>query len=107
MMKLRGSKELMKQLEEIKDKAKEEIDGRVELKDLLSDDFLEKYTDFTSFENLFESLPVKIESQEELNNLDETKVNPIIQEKTKFSTWSELMQMAANYYAEKKLDKLL
>lgn len=105
-MKSRGSKELMKQLKKIGDKVKEEIDGKVELKDLLSDDFLEKYTDFTSFEDLFESLPIKIESQEELNNLDETKVNPIIKEKTKFSTWSELMQTAANYYAEKKLDKL-
>lgn len=105
-MRIKGAKNLEKQLNKIGDKAKKEIDGKVSLEELFSQDFLQKHTSFKSCENLMNSLPIEFESQEDLDNMDKSKVDPIIKENTEFDNWDEFSQAAANSYAKKKLKKL-
>ncbi|HLR91698.1 MAG TPA: hypothetical protein VK048_01395 [Atopostipes sp.] len=105
-MKMKGFKDIERQLKNIEKRVKEEIDGKVSLEELLSEDFLKQYTEFSDLEDLFDSLPVKIESQEDLKNIDESKVDPVIKERTEFNSWSDLIQTAAYNYAKKKLDNL-
>jgi|SRR5690625_517308 len=103
---MKGMKGLEKQLKRVGKEAKKEVDGKVSLIDLFSNDFLKKNTDFNTFESFIEDLPVKLKEQKDLDNLDKSKVDPFIKEKTKYNSWDDFAQAAANRHAKKKLDNL-
>lgn len=69
---------------------------QVELQNLLTDNFLTSYTNFSNIDELLKSL--NISTYEDLQNYPKEKLNNFINNHTSFETWDELLQQASTEY---------
>ncbi len=74
-------------LERIQQNA-EKLNGtrQVQLKDLLTPQFMEQYTEFTSFEQMFEQSPFTVHSIDDFKAIPDEQWDAFIQMHTRFAT---------------------
>ena len=96
---LHGMDELKKKLEE----AAKSISGPVSFSELFPTDFMNHYTNFSSFDELLTNGGFKVESQEDFRAIPDDLFDEHIAQTTKFENWEEMKQCAGTEYAKKNL----
>lgn len=72
--------------------------------ELLTPDFMQKYTNFKSFSMMIESSSFKIENEIEFGDVTETlQWNGYVNENTKFNNWKEMLRKSVLERANRKL----
>jgi len=102
---LDGFDELKKKLNNLK-KSAEELEGEQEIsfKELFSDSFIRKYTDFSTIEKLIEESEFDIETEEQAREIIGAREwDKYINNHTCFQDWEAMLQKAAEEWA---LDQL-
>lgn len=85
-------------------KSAEELDGStVTLDDLFTQNFMRKYTNYSSIDELFEAGNFIVNSQEDFDNLSDSKLDLHISQNTKFNTFQDMLDEAGAEYALKQL----
>lgn len=98
-----GFKELENKLNQMQ-KSAEELDGStVALNDLFTKSFMNKYTNYSSFDELLESGNFIVNSQEDFDNIPDSELDLHISQNTKFNTFQDMLDEAGADYALKQL----
>ncbi len=79
--------------------AGEELD----LKDIFTEEFMSKYTDFTSFEAFLSESPIEIETQEDFDEMNMSEMDAWVQEVTQFEAWEDMQGEAVSLYTINQL----
>jgi hypothetical protein len=99
-----GLDSVLRGLEDLKRRA-ESLHGEHEVKigDLLTPDFIQRFTDFMNVDEMFAASGFKLESQKDLEAIPQDLLDAFIRERTLFGCWSEMMQKATEEWTAKKL----
>ena len=96
-----GFKELEKKMK----KAKEKINGRVDLLDLMTDNFIKDNTDYNSFDEMINESGLDFSTEEQsAKSFESDQWNNYVQENTDFDSWDEMNKIAVREYTIKNLD---
>lgn len=99
-------KNIENQLKKIGQKIQKGTSGKVTFAELFNNEFMVKYSEFTSIEEMFEYCKLDIKTQEDYNNIDESMLDECVKEKTKFNDWKEMLQVASKEEMVRRLNKL-
>lgn len=97
------SNSFKKQFENITSKIEDEVSGNVSFEELFDLGFMDKNTDFSTFQLFLEHFEFDVNSQEEFENLDEGELDNAIQKSSCFTSWKEMYEVAGKEYVYKKL----
>lgn len=92
-----GLKNLMRDL----DKAAKNVSGQVSFDKLFTSSFMNKYTNFNSFEELLDAGNFVVNSQEDFENIPDDEFDEHIRKTTKFKNWEDMTHTAGTQYVEK------
>ena len=79
------------------------LNGAVSFGKLFPASFMVKYTSFSAIDELFKSGGYEINSQDDLNTIDETTFDEFIKSSTRFNSWQEMFAKAVELYYTKNL----
>ena len=104
MFKIDGFDELSKELKTISKNA-QRLDGenQVSFEDLFDKFFMEKYTNFSSFDELLEAGNFIVNSEEDFLAIPDDLFDSHINSVTKFETWQTMLDKATELWVEKEL----
>ncbi|KRQ86017.1 hypothetical protein ABG79_02149 [Caloramator mitchellensis] len=103
--KIKGFDEFSKNLKKIEDNLKElEKNNTVSFDELFNSQFMSRYTNFSSFEELLSYGGFEVNSQEDFEAIPDNKMDEVVRKTTTFSSWEEMLSKAAETYIAKKLD---
>lgn len=100
MIKIKGLDKLQKQLNDLKKLEKEE---KVSFDILFNENFMKKYTNFSSIDELLDKC--SITTAEDIEKNIEI-LNTEIKNNSKFNSWNELKGQATKEHIEKKIHKI-
>lgn len=103
-VKIKGLNELSNKLQKIQ-KAAQELDGTHEVKmsELFPMTFMQRYTQFVSFDELLEKSGFKVDTQEDFKAIPDDEFDAYICEVTRFDNWKAMLDMGTKEYVTKKL----
>lgn len=101
---IKGLDDFKRKIDEMKTNA-EKLSGehKIPFKDLFNSDFLIKYTDFKSLDEMFHADEFVIESEDDFKKVPDDKWDEYIGKHTRFSNWQEMMGKASEEYFARKL----
>lgn len=103
-IKIKGLDKLEKQLKQIQKGARElERTKQISFSELFTASFMQRYTSFSSFDELLKAGNFNIESQEDFEAISDAKFDKHIAATTKFKNWEAMLSEATAQYATKKL----
>src|SRR5690625_6953784 len=70
----------------------------LDLNDIFTDEFMSEYTDFESFGEFLAEAPVRIEDQDDFDNMDMSEMDAFVAEVTKFEAWEDMQGEAVSLY---------
>lgn len=102
--KIEGIDELQKQLQQM-ERAVKELDGthEVSFSELFTLAFMQKYTQYSTFDELLEAGGFHVETQEDFEAIPDALFDAHIASVTKFNTWEEMLGQATEDYISKKM----
>lgn len=102
--KITGLKEFQKKLEKLERKA-ETLHGEHEIpfSELFNSYFMQRYTNFSTMEELIEAGGFKVESAEDFKTLPDQEWDAHIAKATRFANCQEMMEKAGAEWAKKQL----
>ena len=102
--KISGFDDLQKELKRLQSAA-HELDGihEVPFSELFVPVFMQKYTTFSSFDELLEAGGFHAETSEEFEAIPDTPFDEHIARTTKFHDWQEMLDTATEEYVTRKL----
>jgi len=96
-----GFRELEKKMK----KAKEKINGRVDLLDLMTDNFINENTNYNSFDEMINESELDFSTEEQsAKSFESGQWNNYVQENTDFESWKEMIEIASREYMVKNID---
>jgi hypothetical protein len=95
---IEGLDALQEQLEQLAD-----LEGGVPMTEIFTPEFMMMYTEFDSFDEMLESSPWSVESQEDFEEIPEDDFDEYVDENTEFPSWEVMYQTGAERYFERKL----
>lgn len=99
-----GLDELIDELEDLQSKA-ENLDGmEVSFEELFNKSFMERYTKFSTFEDLLLAGNFKVESEEDFLAIPDDVFDLHISQNTSFDDWEDMLSKAQEEYIAKELD---
>lgn len=100
----KGMDSLQKQLDGMIRKANA-LDGenKVKFSELFSGEFMRKNTSYNSINDFFDATGLKVDSQQDFDDLSEDVLDVKVQQLTKYKTWKDFAGEAAADYFTKKL----
>ena len=102
--KIDGLDELQNQLKKMEQGAKELGEKKqLSFAELFPNSFMQKYTSFSSIDDLFTSGGFNAESQDAFEAIPESDLDKHIAATSIFKTWDDMLQTATNQYISKKL----
>jgi hypothetical protein len=104
--KIDGFDDLSKQLKKISKQVEKESQYSGELSEILNDNFIGRNTNFNSYQEFMQSLPIDISEEENLQSIENTLLDTHILEQSKFSTWNKLINTAAEEFMAERLKKI-
>ena len=102
---LKGHEELSKNLDKLTKELESFKKQEVSFNELFSPEFMTKYTQFRTINEMVEKSPFKVESEEDFKNIPDEEWDSYVKEKTSFQSWSEMMSKAGEEYLGKKVQK--
>lgn len=103
-IKINGLDKLEKQLKQMEKGAKElSRTKQVSFGELFTASFMQKYTPFSSLDELLNAGGFNVESQEDFEAIPYIEFDKHIAATTKFSSWEDMLDEAASQYVAKKL----
>ena len=99
--KLHGFDDLKRKLDTLRRRANN-LSGPVAFEDLFPPEFMRRYTDFKSIDEMFSAFA--IESQADFEKLSIAELDKLAQSKTRFSNWEAMKAKAGEEYMERRLD---
>ncbi len=84
----------------------EQLDGEhsVAFSELFSDEFMLRNTEFSSVDSMFEESGFRVESSEDFAAIPEEEWAVFIRERTRFASWDEMKNAAAQEWAMRRLE---
>ncbi|WP_010300206.1 hypothetical protein [Kurthia senegalensis] len=71
--------------------------GKFGLSDLLSEEFVEEHTKFSSIPELMKALPIDLSDLSTLQNYSESDLNEFVKEHSSYDSWKALLQAAVTF----------
>ncbi|AEV17605.1 MULTISPECIES: hypothetical protein [Geobacillus] len=103
-MEIKGFDEFKKQLQNMKRAVQELSETRtVPFSELFTQSFMEKYTQFSSFDDFLKAGGFFVETQEDFEAIPDEDMDKHVAKTTKFSDWQTMLDTAVSEYALKKL----
>lgn len=104
LFEITGLENLEKQLNQLK-KGAEELNNtkHVSFEELFPASFMQKYTSFSSIDELLDAGGFKVKSQEDFEAIPDVELDKHIEANTRFKNWEEMLGEATSHYAAKKL----
>lgn len=102
-IKITGLDKLENRLKKIQKSAENLDASRVTFEKLFTKSFMIKYTNYSSIDELFEAGNFIINSQEDFDNLSDSKLDLHISQNTKFNTFQDMLDEAGAEYTLKQL----
>lgn len=65
--------------------------------------FMTEYTEFVTIVDMFGSSSFKVDDEEDFDNIPEEELDKFIRDHTRFSSWKEMINKAAEDYIIRKL----
>jgi hypothetical protein len=78
--------------------------GPVQFDDLFPPEFMRRYTDFKSIQEMFDSSGVKIESQQDFDGMPADTWDGLVSKRTRFKSWDEMQAKAGEEYIAGRLN---
>jgi hypothetical protein len=100
---MKGIKGFEEQMKVIVDKIEDEVNGSVSFEALFDLGFMDKNSDFGTFNELLDHYGFEVNNQEDFEALNEEKLDDAIRKSTCFSSWNEMYEVAATEYVYRKL----
>lgn len=95
---------LQKKLKKFEKQASDLSQGhQTTLDNILNNDFITKYTNFTDFDTFVENSPLKGHTSETLSEVSDEELDTFANEHTHFENWDDLYGKAAEEYIAKYL----
>jgi hypothetical protein len=103
-VKVRGLDELKRKLDALARRARR-LEGThsVRLRDLFNPDFMERYTEFSSIDEMVESSGFDVESADDFKRILDDGWDTFVASRTRFRTWKQMLAKAGEEYIVKKL----
>lgn len=103
-IKIKGIKDLQRRLSSM-EKNIERIKGEKEvpLSHILTPSFMQRYTAFKNFEEMLDESPFSIKNEEDFKKVSDEEWDVYVRDKTKFSSWKEMIEKAGAGYVSKKI----
>jgi hypothetical protein len=101
--KMTGLDELQKKLETLQRRA-QSLNGPVPFEDLFPPEFMRRYTNFKSIEEMLVGFGAPITSTEEFERIPDAEWDVYVSAKTRFKSWDEMQFQAGQEYAERRLN---
>ena len=103
-MKIKGLDKLQKNIKKLEQNAKKmDGDNSIPFNELFSYEFMNKNTNFDSIDDFFRSSGIEVNSQEELQELDERILDDAVVRFTQYSSWDEMIHEAGAVFFKKQL----
>lgn len=99
--KLEGFDDMRRKFDTLQRRANN-LSGPVAFEDLFPPEFMRRYTDCKTIDELFSDLP--LESQDDFEKLPVSELDNRVQAKTRFTSWESMKAKAAEEYMERRLD---
>ena len=99
-----GLDDLQKKIKDLQKRAKA-LDGEnlVPLVDLLTIEFLNRYTSFSSVEELFEASGFKVDNTEDFEKIPNDEWDEFISKNSIFKNWEEMLEKAGEEWITNEL----
>jgi hypothetical protein len=99
-----GFDKIKRDIEKLTRRVKElEGENSIPFNELFSADFLKKYTDFSSVDDMFAKSGFTVTNQDDFKNIPDSKWDEFIKKNTKFSSWEEMTNAASKEWIDRKL----
>jgi hypothetical protein len=96
-----GFKELEKKMK----KAKEKINGKVDLLNLMTDNFIKENSNYNSFDEMVNESELDFSTEKQsAKNFESDQWNDYVQGNTDFESWEEMIKTASKEYMVKNID---
>ncbi len=76
---------------------------RVEFSELFSDDFMRRFTDFGTLDQMFAASGFKVESTADFERISADKWDAFVIKKTRCPSWEEMKAQAGSEWASRKV----
>lgn len=98
-MKIKGLKELQKELNQMADRA-ESLHGQhsIPMNELMTSTFMESHTSFSDFDEWLEAGGFSAQSAEEFDAIDEVELDKYVDSSTTFDSWQDMLGDAAGQW---------
>jgi hypothetical protein len=99
-----GFKEFERKLKNIENNA-QRLEGKnsIPLTELFPSEFIKKYTEFSSIEDMFNKSPFLIESAEDFAAIEDELWDHFIKSSTSFNSWKQMQEAATVDWTKKQL----
>jgi hypothetical protein len=104
--KIDGFDDLNKQLKNISKQVAKESQYSGELSEILNDDFINRNTNYNSYQEFMQSLPIDISKEDNLQFIENDLLDTHICDQTKHSSWNRFINAAAEEFMAKRLKKI-
>lgn len=101
--KMTGFDEMKRKLETLQRRA-QSLNGPVPFEDLFPPEFMRRYTDFKSIDEMLGAFGTPIMSTEDFERIPGADWNAYVTGKTRFTSWDEMQSKAGHEYAERRLN---
>lgn len=78
--------------------------NEIPIKQLFTEEFMQLYTEFVSFEALLEASPWEVEDEEDFEAIPEDEFDTYVDEHTDFPSWEVMYQTAAQQFLERQFN---
>lgn len=82
----------------------ESLGGEVPMQELFTDEFMENYTEFGTFEEFLEESRWNVETQEDFERIPEDEFDGYVDEKTGFDSWEMMLSVAGREYVMRQIN---
>jgi hypothetical protein len=102
-IKIAGLDEMRRKLETLQRRAAS-LSGPVAFEDLFPPEFMRRYTDFRSIDDLVAASGYTVQSTDDFEKIPQADWDSLIQATTRFKNWDAMQAKAAEEYAERRLN---
>ena len=102
---LKGLEKLSKNLDKLTKELEPFKKQEISFNERFSLEFMTKYTQFKTINEMVEKSPFKVESEKDVKNIPDKEWDNYVKEKTSFQSWDEMMNKAGEEYLGKKVQQ--
>jgi hypothetical protein len=102
-IKISGLDEMRRKLERLQHRA-QNLSGSVPFEDLFPPEFMRRYTNFKTMEEMFGAFGTPINSTEDFERIPDDEWDAYVKRSTRFGSWEAMQKQAGEEYIERRLN---